>query len=426
MHEKRTNKEMEHKTNFLAGTSLAVMGAGFLATMPFPSTFTGGLLQGGFEAGLVGGLADWFAVTALFRHPLGLPIPHTALLRKKRKTLTDNLVSVIENEWLNKESINHKLQQFNFMDRILPLLRNELPTIVKSRGMVEFAEALVQQIPLVPLSLLFEREIKAYLSNVKLDNLLHKLIDSLLIRSYDEEILDFLLRKGKDWAEREETKTRLGSMALGALGNLQLDGFMQFALKSLTNLVNEEKLGEILSNVILHVVNDLLDHQSEKRKALKQFIRNQLEGLKTNVQVHKRLREWLDSMLSELTFSESILHMLIPLHQRVLDLLTDDTFVEEKVIPFLHHSLDKMEANPMIQTKVEPWIKDKLTHLINSNHQIIGHLVRENLNKLDDEKLTELIETKIGKDIQWIRVNGAVCGFLIGLLLTSLRLIFNH
>ena len=72
------------------------------------------LLHGGFEAGLVGGLADWFAVTALFRHPLGLPIPHTALLPNNRKRMTNALVSILRNDWLSKESIQEKVKHHSF------------------------------------------------------------------------------------------------------------------------------------------------------------------------------------------------------------------------------------------------------------------------------------------------------------------------
>ena len=76
----------------IARYSLIIMGVGFIATIPFQGSFWIDLLQGGFEAGLVGGLADWFAVTALFRHPLGLRIPHTALLPNNRKRMTNALV----------------------------------------------------------------------------------------------------------------------------------------------------------------------------------------------------------------------------------------------------------------------------------------------------------------------------------------------
>ncbi len=79
---------MSLQTKYIAGISLGVMGVGFAASIPFQGTIAGEIIQGGFEAGLVGGLADWFAVTALFRHPMGIPIPHTALLPKNRKRVT--------------------------------------------------------------------------------------------------------------------------------------------------------------------------------------------------------------------------------------------------------------------------------------------------------------------------------------------------
>lgn len=99
------------KSRYLAGTSLAVMGAGFLITLILPQNLGVRLLQGGFEAGLVGGFADWFAVTALFRHPMGIPIPHTSLLLKNRDKIVNSLISALETELLNKESITKRLRK---------------------------------------------------------------------------------------------------------------------------------------------------------------------------------------------------------------------------------------------------------------------------------------------------------------------------
>src|SRR5919205_2901935 len=106
--------KQKNKSHHLATISLIIMGIGFIATIPLQDSFWGNILQGGFEAGLVGGLADWFAVTALFRHPLGIPIPHTALLPKNREKITKALVSTVENELLSKETIIARLQQIRF------------------------------------------------------------------------------------------------------------------------------------------------------------------------------------------------------------------------------------------------------------------------------------------------------------------------
>src|SRR6476620_9252393 len=109
----KRSKNSQH----LATISLAIMAVGFVGTMPIQHSLWGVILQGGFEAGLVGGLADWFAVTALFRHPLGIPIPHTALLPKKRNSIIAGIISMLENDWLTKESIRKKIDTINFTEK---------------------------------------------------------------------------------------------------------------------------------------------------------------------------------------------------------------------------------------------------------------------------------------------------------------------
>jgi uncharacterized membrane-anchored protein YjiN (DUF445 family) len=91
------------------------MACGFIITLLLKETTLVKILQGGFEAGLVGGLADWFAVTALFRHPMGIPIPHTSLLLRNRDKIVRSLISALENELLNKESIENRLRKLKLL-----------------------------------------------------------------------------------------------------------------------------------------------------------------------------------------------------------------------------------------------------------------------------------------------------------------------
>ncbi|MED3037981.1 DUF445 family protein, partial [Bacillus tropicus] len=73
--------------------------------------------------------------------------------------------------------------------------------------------------------------------------------------------------------------------------------------------------------------------------------------------------------------------------------------------------------------KIEDWLQKQVVKLVENNHSKIGKLVQENLDKLDDKTLIEMIENNVGKDLQWIRVNGAVCGFMIGLVLEGIKAI---
>ncbi|MCU4910442.1 DUF445 domain-containing protein, partial [Bacillus cereus] len=84
---------------------------------------------------------------------------------------------------------------------------------------------------------------------------------------------------------------------------------------------------------------------------------------------------------------------------------------------------NKIKEDEQTVQKIEKWLQKQVVTLVEKNHSKIGKLVQENLDKLDDKTLIEMIENNVGKDLQWIRVNGAVCGFMIGLVLEGIKAI---
>lgn len=114
---------MKMKTNQRALILLVIMFIGFIITLFPQNTPIITILQSGFEAGVVGGFSDWFAVVALFRYPLGIPIPHTALLPRNRKRITEGLVSIVENNLLNKSSIINKVHELEVVKKILNICK---------------------------------------------------------------------------------------------------------------------------------------------------------------------------------------------------------------------------------------------------------------------------------------------------------------
>src|SRR5262245_62513014 len=107
---------------------LAVAGAAAtrvgLATAPFAGAPWLRVVAAGFDAAVVGGLADWFAVTALFRHPLGLPIPHTAIILHRRARIIDGIVTMVERDWLSPEVIGSRLARIAPATLLLDWLRD--------------------------------------------------------------------------------------------------------------------------------------------------------------------------------------------------------------------------------------------------------------------------------------------------------------
>jgi uncharacterized membrane-anchored protein YjiN (DUF445 family) len=414
---------MEKKTKHIASVSLGVMAAGFAATFALPGSAAGvQLLQSGFEAGLVGGLADWFAVTALFRHPLGIPIPHTALLPRNREKVTNALVSAIENELLSKASITAKLGSVRLTAALLELLAREDARGPLAAGAAAALQGLVRHTPhelLVPFA---AEQAKEALRGAAVAPLLRRLGELIAERGLDERAFDALLGKAELWIERPDTRDTLGRLALGAFEKLEVGGFMGFAVNAFMGYLNEDKLGGIIQNFVRSYLLELqLPHHPRREEALV-FVRSQLLELSRSEQLAEQLEQWKTEQLEKLDLTEPIGRMLASLQERLAAALGEPGFAERTMRPMLDRALDGLQGNGQLQERLDAWLREQLIRLVEANHAKIGQLVRDNVNKLDNETLIAMMEDKVGKDLQWIRVNGAVCGFLIGIVLGAVKI----
>ncbi|MED1409804.1 DUF445 domain-containing protein [Bacillus paramycoides] len=414
---------MSLQTKYIAGISLGVMGVGFAASIPFQGTVAGEIIQGGFEAGLVGGLADWFAVTALFRHPLGIPIPHTALLPKNRKRVTKGLVSTLENEWLTKESITSKVKEMQLAQMVLQIAEKELQSDAVKKGIVTIAEKAIVTIDTEKLAVIIEKELKTYLHTTNTSNILQVLVDQLVVQEYDEHTLDYILVKVKDWTAQDEARYQLGSLGMKAMENIKVDGFLQFTLKSFMNIVDEDKIGGILQKFIISNINSLQDADNSTRQLILAKIRQEIINVKENEALLQELENWKEKWIANWNATDKIKEMLEQVQQRAVTFVNNEEFADKYVIPFLQTQMNKIKEDEQTVQKIEDWLQKQVVNIVENNHSKIGKLVQENLDKLDDKTLIEMIENNVGKDLQWIRVNGAVCGFMIGLVLEGIKAI---
>jgi uncharacterized membrane-anchored protein YjiN (DUF445 family) len=413
---------MRKQGKYLAGTSLGLMSVGFLATLPFHTSNIGLLLQDGFEAGLVGGLADWFAVTALFRHPLGIPIPHTALLPKNREKVTLSLISVIEKELLNKESILQKIKQIQISENLLKFAEKQLSQPQVQKEILSFAEQFIRQADLGKLTPLIEKELQGFLKQIDVMPIIEKVIDDMVLKAYDEKSFDYLLEKVEFWAQQPETRDGIGRLALAALSRLEVSGLMQFALNAFIGFMNEEKLGSMIQNMVLSTLYELRQSEDERRIKIISIIRDELHKLKSNITLLNELEVWKNQWIQQFDFTGSLQKLFGGLQVKLIEALQNEHFAAEKMQPFISKMIEKLRSDHERIEQFEQWIHLQIAQLLETHHLQIGKLVRDNLEKLDNATLTNMLEEKIGQDLQWIRVNGAFCGFLIGIVLGAIKL----
>lgn len=408
-------KNVARKAKYIAEISLGIMGIGFISTLPFQDTAWGKILQAGFEAGLVGGLADWFAVTALFRHPLGIPIPHTALLPKNRERVTQALIHTLEKDWLNKESIEKEIATMCISCKLIEfaekeILSEQFPHMIKRVG-----QELIDEVGIEKLAGYVEKELKSYLVQADIKPYLPVLAEVMIQKEYDALAFDYTLEKMAQWASKRENRNRMGRIALDLLDRVEVEGFMGFALRSFTSFADEDKVGKMIQEMIFNVSSQLRKPESALRLKIIVALRNRLLNLVEEPGFLQEVDTLKEQLIEGWNGKEPIVRLI-----RQLLFKAQDYFV-----PFLTYLLQKFKEDLEKQSKFERWIQKRAYQFIEKNHEKIGQLVKKNLDKLDNETLIHMMEDKIGKDLQWIRVNGALCGFLIGLGLVGIKMLLT-
>ncbi len=408
-------------TRRLATVSLIFMAVGFVVSLPFKENAWVFWLQSGFEAGLVGGIADWFAITALFRHPLGLKIPHTNLLPKNRERVIESIVHMLETDLLNKESIVAKLQHMTLADRVIKILRSILVLPAFRATVTELLMGLIRKLPKEAIlefaNTRVTETIKAYPSK----RLVVRAMELNEERRLDEWLMDQLLDYGQRLLEDPIIRDQIGRLAYTAMIDQEKNTFLRVTARTVQKVYSEEKLSLVIQGVLLTVIQDMRHVHHPNRLAILDHLRRNLAQLSIDEERLAKIDAWKASEVDRFDF--------VPVIERAYDAglieleryLTSDAFWTERAMPMLSRALDDWEQHPTFKDSSDQWMKEQLVRFVEQNHQKIGGLVRENLNRFDTETLIHMIEDKVGSDLQWIRVNGALCGFIIGLILGAIK-----
>lgn len=418
----KTETKTKNKSKRIANASLAVMGAGFLATLPFEQTTAVKIIQGGFEAGLVGGLADWFAVTALFRHPLNIPIPHTALLPKNRQKMTHAILNIAEKELLNKDSIMQKVSNIQITHLILGKLEEQLEKESMKDTIKQSLQFLFDSIEKEKIEEMSKKAVGDMIGGIDTKQILETVVEHSISKKYDEKVYTVAFRLIEKKVSTKETKEKITNFLIETMEKKAENGLFRIALKPLIS-IGRDKMTSIVDKAVDDILIDLQNENSENRQNILSYIQKELSSLKENEQLIAQLNEKKEEFVQGQSF-DNLIHSLVEnVFKKAQHLIEDDEFIEQKVLPGLKSTLQKVKNNPEFIEKIEQGIKVAIGNLIEENHSKIGALIKENLDKLNNDELTDLLENKIGKELSWIRVNGSLCGFLIGIGLSVVKLL---
>jgi len=391
---------------------------GVLAALPYRAGFAGGLVFAACEAALVGALADWFAVVALFRHPLGLRfIPHTAIIPNNRSRIIEGIITIVEKDWLSLDFIKTKVDDLPIIERAAAALGSEDGRREIERAAYSLVSSMLRELQPADVGRFLQLLIKDNIQHVKISGQLLEQIETTIKNLYADQLIDLLLH----WAigaskgpEFEKTLKRILARAAADYSNQ--GSFIRRLSKGLgesLDVLNYNDAARALS----HRINRLLVEMTDSHNMYRQKVKSELQALK--LENAEEAASSISQLLRNLLVSDAGTKGAAEFYEVFQKDFLQGNAEDKPIITYLTNMfLDQIEMvrnDEARRSQIESMIKAELKKILERYHSVIGHIVREKLESLDDSALVVSLEARVGDDLQWIRINGTVIGGLVGI-----------
>jgi uncharacterized membrane-anchored protein YjiN (DUF445 family) len=383
------------------------------------------VLAAGFEAATVGGVADWFAVTAIFRHPLGLPFPHTAIIPNRRARLIQTIVSTVENQWLSPDVIARRLERVAPSEWVVEWLKDAQHVARIGDPLRDLIRRLARVLTEPEIAEFTERVIARQLRELPIDATagpwLHRAAESAAAG----EALRAAALSLKNLAQRPRTAQELHWWILRSARALRESGqrFVPFLLRR--RIVQRT----IVEAALRYASEELRGAAEDPDHPLRRFAVDGLRGFSDRLsggdpEALAQVERIRAAILESLETAPLVRQALARLRRQVEEELDRrdsrlSLLIDDKLHSAILSYLDDAEHRAVF----DRWVRDTTVDLVRRNHHQIGVTIRENLERLTDDQLVEQIESRVGADLQFIRLNGAVVGGLVGVGLALAHLL---
>jgi uncharacterized membrane-anchored protein YjiN (DUF445 family) len=382
---------------------LLLMAALFALTLHRPESWAA-WVHAFAEAGMVGALADWFAVVALFRHPLGLPIPHTAIIPTRKDELGEAMARFISDHFLEPEVVGRKLQSVDLAGVAVTWLksgRGRASVLDLSSGMLGWAlDALHEQRVREFLSRLSRRQLK----NVSFAPLMGHTLDWAVRENRHQDVLTQVLRYAivvlDDNHENIRERVKEGSP-------WWLPGF-----------VDDRILKQMLDRIQNQLFQMSLDPEHPLRGQFNQWLQKLASELKTSPEYRRLGRRLKEQLLENETLQDYLYGVWSDLAGRLeRDLEQPDSVIRDQIGAWMDGLVDELDRDQPMQAWINQWMTSAMLVLIDRNRGQIASLISDTVRSWDGRETSHRVELAIGRDLQFIRINGTLVGGLVGLVI---------
>ena len=393
-------------TGLLALMALVFVGARLMQARHPAFGFIGAFA----EAAMVGAIADWFAVTALFRHPLGLKIPHTAIIPSNKDRIGENLGNFLEHNFMSYEVVHAELERIDFAGSAAAWLSQPQNSTAVASQLTSAVPALLRMVEDKDASVFLQDALAGALKDVKLAPLLSRLLSVLAAGGQHKVLLEKLL--GLIAGALEENRPYIRQKV------------HEHSPKWLPKMI-DEKFYERLMAGVEHILADFQDEDSEWRIRFQAATDELIANLASSPEYETKLRHLLDSSLGHPLFRNYAGQVWDDARQRLLqDTTSGDSRIAAHIEQALRAFAGALGRHQAVQVKLNEWIRTFAAETIVAKRELLVDLVRRVIRSWDADTLARKFEMHVGRDLQYIRINGTIVGGLVGLVLYTVGLAF--
>lgn len=363
------------------------------------------------EAAMVGALADWFAVTALFRHPLGLPIPHTNLIENSKQQLGDNLGGFVVENFLSPQNIRPYIQKLKISTFAGEWLGKEKNQEILIRNISDIVLDILNKLDDAEVSQFISRKVSEMAGDVKLNKIVGNGIAYIMEKNDHQRMVTSLSSQIKNYilenSELIKDRVRKGSYTfIPAFVDNKIADKVTSGLSDFFAEIEEDPNHEI-RDLITKKIQEFSLNLAEDPQWEKEFT-----TIKNDLLQPEKLNEYSRDIWASI--KKTVMEELQQEHSAL------KTYLSKNLNEFALN----LNTNETLQAKIDNWVRVTAYKYILKNTHQFGNLISSTVGNWQGKELSEKLELEVGKDLQFIRVNGTIVGGLVGLIIYTVANFF--
>jgi uncharacterized membrane-anchored protein YjiN (DUF445 family) len=371
-----------------------------------------GALRATAEASLVGGLADWFAVTALFKHPMGIPIPHTAIVPRRKDRVGRTLGQFVQKNFMSRPVVEAKLRSLRVGERLADWLSEPANARLIARQTVSAVSSGVQHLDDASVEPLVDKTVSDRVRAVKVAPIVARLMEVLTEGDRHQDLLEDFIRGAARTVDQNREMIR--------------DRIEKESPWWLPEAVDDKIYRKVLGSIERTLAEIEKDPEHPLRKRFDRSVHEFMERLDSSPEMHAKLERWKEELLATETvkrFSASLWadsKAAIVRYAERPESLREGSAVERGITTFATH----VKNDPELLEKLNEAILDVAIYMVERYQDDVGEFIALTVASWDPEHTSKRVELAIGRDLQFIRINGTLVGGLAGLLLYLIARLF--